>query len=88
MTKQILRSTLTLVFWAIGLQGVAFVIDAFDSTLTHPVWDPTYNWLPFLGFAVASALAVSLLRAYAPRFRRPAVFKEARYSVEALGTKM
>lgn len=60
--KQIILSTGMLLLWAIGMQGLAFVYDMFDATLTSPVWDPHYNWAPFLISASLASLAVSIVR--------------------------
>ena len=68
--KQIISGTLTLMVWAIGMQGVAFVYDMFDSTLTSPVWDPTYNWAPFLIGAFVFSLFITTMRLYIAS-RRP-----------------
>lgn len=62
VVKQFLRDTVNLVLWAIGLQGVAFIYDMFDDRLTSPVWDPAYNWGPFLALVLAASALLSMTR--------------------------
>lgn len=68
--KRFFTGTLALLLWAIGLQGVAFLYDlVFNVQLSSPVWDATYNWLPFAAFATTVSAAATGLRLYAEKHR-------------------
>ncbi|MFZ1249123.1 MAG: hypothetical protein WAQ24_02275 [Candidatus Saccharimonadales bacterium] len=62
---QFLRGSLSLVVWAIAIQGVAFFYDAFFNIRpSHPVWNPQFNWLPVITAVVIGAMVVTATRMY------------------------